>query len=188
MEKKTLADMAPAIQLLPSASDGPRQEEPAHKDAEPRYSLRRFLLGGTAVLGIAALAWPSIPRIYESTATIVLRPTDAEGQADYAQAMRQPLDESFILSDLDELNSVALAETVIDTHQLAMDDEFRPKPGIGDKAQDVLVSVLSGLLPALNLSSGALLVVYGAVILLTVALGSERFADMSAILIGRRSK
>jgi ribose transport system permease protein len=38
----------------------------------------------------------------------------------------------------------------------------------------------------LNLSSGALLIVYGAVILMTVALGSERFADMGAIFLGRR--
>jgi ribose transport system permease protein len=59
---------------------------------------------------------------------------------------------------------------------------------IGTIAGALVLTILSGLLPALNLSSGALLVVYGVVILLTVALGSERFADMSAILIGRRGK
>jgi ribose transport system permease protein len=59
---------------------------------------------------------------------------------------------------------------------------------IGTIAGALVLTILSGLLPALNLSSGALLVVYGVVILLTVALGSERFADMGAILIGRRGK
>lgn len=59
---------------------------------------------------------------------------------------------------------------------------------IGTIAGALVLTILSGLLPALNLSSGALLVVYGVVILLTVALGSERFADMGAILFGRRSR
>jgi ribose transport system permease protein len=58
---------------------------------------------------------------------------------------------------------------------------------IGTIAGALVLTILSGLLPALNLSSGALLVVYGVVILLTVALGSERFADMS-ILFGRRGR
>ena len=38
--------------------------------------------------------------------------------------------------------------------------------------------VLTGLLPAPNLSCGALLVVYGAAILLTVWIGSETFASL----------
>ena len=53
---------------------------------------------------------------------------------------------------------------------------------IGTVAGALVLTILSGLLPALNLSSGALLVVYGAVILLTVALGSEAFADLGRIL------
>jgi ribose transport system permease protein len=57
---------------------------------------------------------------------------------------------------------------------------------IGTIAGALVLTILSGLLPALNLSSGALLIVYGAVILVTVALGSERLADMGAILSGRR--
>jgi ribose transport system permease protein len=57
---------------------------------------------------------------------------------------------------------------------------------IGTIAGALVLTILSGLLPALNLSSGALLVVYGVVILLTVALGSERFADLGSILLGRR--
>jgi ribose transport system permease protein len=56
----------------------------------------------------------------------------------------------------------------------------------GTIAGALVLTILSGLLPALNLSSGALLIVYGVVILLTVALGSERFADLGAVLLGRR--
>jgi ribose transport system permease protein len=55
----------------------------------------------------------------------------------------------------------------------------------GTIAGALVLTILSGLLPALNLSSGALLIVYGVVILLTVALGSERFADLGAVLFGR---
>ncbi len=150
MEKRHVADLVPAIPLRTAITEDhshsfdPQDKKP---DREPHYSLARFLFGSTAVLAIAAFAWPSLPRVYESTATLVLRPTDMEGQTDYAQAMRQPLDESFIISDLDAFNSVALAQTVIDTHQLAMDDEFRVKPGLGDRAQTVMVGLLGGILP-----------------------------------------
>lgn len=49
---------------------------------------------------------------------------------------------------------------------------------IGTIAGALVLTVLTGLLPALNLSNGALLVVYGAVILVTVALASEALADL----------
>ena len=58
---------------------------------------------------------------------------------------------------------------------------------IGTIAGALVLTILSGLLPALNLSSGALLVVYGAVILLTVALGSETFAGLGSVLFKRNS-
>jgi ribose transport system permease protein len=51
---------------------------------------------------------------------------------------------------------------------------------IGTVAGALILTILTGLLPALNLSSGALLVVYGAVILVTVAVGSE-----GALRLGR---
>ncbi|MDE1995630.1 MAG: ABC transporter permease, partial [Rhizobiaceae bacterium] len=57
---------------------------------------------------------------------------------------------------------------------------------IGTIAGALILTILSGLLPALNLSSGALLVVYGMVILLTVALGSEQFAVIGGLLFARR--
>jgi ribose transport system permease protein len=49
-----------------------------------------------------------------------------------------------------------------------------------------VLTILSGLLPALNLSSGALLVVYGAVILLTVAVGSESLGAFGSLLLRRK--
>ena len=59
---------------------------------------------------------------------------------------------------------------------------------IGTVAGALVLTILSGLLPALNLSSGALLVVYGAVILLTVSIGSERLAGLSRLAFGRRNQ
>jgi ribose transport system permease protein len=56
---------------------------------------------------------------------------------------------------------------------------------IGTVAGALVLTILSGLLPALNLSSGALLVVYGAVILLTVAVGSETLSDLGGLLFRR---
>ena len=49
---------------------------------------------------------------------------------------------------------------------------------IGTIAGAMVLTVLTGLLPALNLSNGALLVVYGVVILATVALASEALTDL----------
>jgi ribose transport system permease protein len=52
----------------------------------------------------------------------------------------------------------------------------------------MVLTILTGLLPALNLSSGALLVVYGAVILITVSIGSEAFSDIGGRLWNTRNK
>lgn len=50
---------------------------------------------------------------------------------------------------------------------------------VGTIAGAFVLTILTGLLPALNLSSGALLIVYGLVILLTVSLASEAFPDLA---------
>jgi ribose transport system permease protein len=55
---------------------------------------------------------------------------------------------------------------------------------LGTVAGALVLTILTGLLPALNLSSGALLIVYGAVILLTVSIGSETFSG----LVGKMRK
>lgn len=57
---------------------------------------------------------------------------------------------------------------------------------LGTIAGAMVLTILTGLLPALNLSSGALLVVYGVVILLTVSIGSDAVAGLwGAILKGK---
>ena len=53
---------------------------------------------------------------------------------------------------------------------------------IGTVAGALVLTVLTGLLPALNLSNGALLIVYGAVILITVSLASDTLPDMISVL------
>lgn len=49
---------------------------------------------------------------------------------------------------------------------------------VGTIAGAFVLTVLTGLLPALNLSNGALLIVYGIVILVTVALSSDALPDL----------
>ena len=53
---------------------------------------------------------------------------------------------------------------------------------IGTIAGAFVLTILTGLLPALNLSNGALLIVYGVVILITVSLASEAFSDWAAAI------
>jgi len=59
---------------------------------------------------------------------------------------------------------------------------------LGTVAGALVLTILTGLLPALNLSSGALLIVYGAVILITVSIGSEIFAGMGSRLRAGKDK
>lgn len=87
------------------------------------WPIMRFLFGFTVVFALAIAAWPHIPRQYESRAVIVLRPTDVEAR-DQAQAMRQPLDESAIQSEIDAISSTSIADTIIAVHGLADDPEF----------------------------------------------------------------
>ena len=56
---------------------------------------------------------------------------------------------------------------------------------IGTIAGALVLTILSGLLPALGLSTGALMVVYGAVILLTVSLGSDAFVTVLRVVSPR---
>ncbi|MBV9702415.1 MAG: ABC transporter permease [Methylobacteriaceae bacterium] len=53
---------------------------------------------------------------------------------------------------------------------------------IGTIAGAFVLTILTGLLPALNLSNGALLIVYGVVILVTVSLASEAFPELGRAL------
>jgi len=56
---------------------------------------------------------------------------------------------------------------------------------LGTIAGALVLTILTGLLPALNLSNGALLVVYGLVILVTVSLSSDAVSDLFASLARR---
>jgi ribose transport system permease protein len=56
---------------------------------------------------------------------------------------------------------------------------------VGTIAGAFVLTILTGLLPALNLSNGALLIVYGVVILVTVSLASEAFSDLASTLRSR---
>lgn len=57
---------------------------------------------------------------------------------------------------------------------------------IGTIAGALALTILAGLLPALGLSTGALLIVYGAVILITVSIGSDLFGSALQRLLPRR--
>src|SRR5262245_18492995 len=59
---------------------------------------------------------------------------------------------------------------------------------LGTVAGALVLTILTGLLPALNLSNGALLVVYGAIILVTVSIGSEAFAGLGGSFWNRKSR
>jgi ribose transport system permease protein len=60
---------------------------------------------------------------------------------------------------------------------------------IGTIAGAFVLTILTGLLPALNLSNGALLIVYGVVILVTVSLASDAVSDLASRMprISRRT-
>jgi len=59
---------------------------------------------------------------------------------------------------------------------------------VGTIAGAFVLTILTGLLPALNLSNGALLIVYGLVILITVSLASEAFPAAGEWLRTRRGR
>jgi len=92
-----------------------------------RFYLLRFCWGFSVVAVAFAMAWPWLPRRYESTATVILRPTDPESETDSAQFMRQPLDDGAMQSEIDLIESPALATAVIEKHSLASDPEFRSR-------------------------------------------------------------
>jgi uncharacterized protein involved in exopolysaccharide biosynthesis len=89
-----------------------------------RSHIQRFLLGFFVVVVAFAMAWPFLPRRYEATAIIILHPTDPESESDSVQFMRQPLDDAAMQSEIDQIESPALAAVVIAQHFLAADPEF----------------------------------------------------------------
>jgi polysaccharide biosynthesis transport protein len=87
------------------------------------YTLR-FFMGFSVVVAAFAMVWPFLPRRYEATTTIIFHPTDPESPSDSAQVLRQPLDESAMQSEIDQIASPTLAAIVLAQHSLAADPEF----------------------------------------------------------------
>ncbi len=71
------------------------------REAKASAIVRRFLAGFFVVLCVAAAAWPFLPRRFEAAGSVILRPTDREGQSDSALSMRQPLDDNAVQSEMD---------------------------------------------------------------------------------------
>ncbi|WP_210485154.1 hypothetical protein [Microvirga antarctica] len=107
--------------------------------------LLRFLGGFLVVLICAAVAWPLLPRRFESTASVILRPTDDQGRLDSLQSLRQPLDDNAIQSEMDIIGSPVIASAVIAHHHLENDPEFAGDP---DRLSARALSALYRFLPS----------------------------------------
>lgn len=90
--------------------------------ARRRWAWFRAILAFTVTLVACAAAYPYLPRRYEAAASILLRPTDLDGQAD--RTLRQPLDENALQSEVDFASAPGIADTVIRAHKLDQDPEF----------------------------------------------------------------
>ena len=127
---------------------GANMREPQRPFSTPRHSHRgnvgRFVAGFLLVVFCAGAAWPLLPRRYESTASVILRPTDAQGRLDSVQSLRQPLDDNAIQSEMDIIGSPAIASGVIAHHNLADDPEFAGNP---DSLSRRFLKSLYGVLP-----------------------------------------
>lgn len=113
-----------AVRFLPG--DLPRRE--AQGAAKASATVRRFLAGFFLVLCVAAAAWPVLPRRYEAAGSVILRPTDREGQSDSALAMRQPLDDNAVQSEMDLVSATSVIDAIIARHAVAADPEFAGPP------------------------------------------------------------
>lgn len=107
-----------------------KQDRPSQRhDRARRAILRRFLVGFIPVVALTAIAWPYIPRRYEASAVIVLRPSDT-GTSDGAVSWGQILDENAIQSEIDHIASTRLADAVIAKQELLTDPEFAHGGGL----------------------------------------------------------
>lgn len=107
-----------------------RAGEPASHQgrAISSHDVKRFLAGFFLVVVCVGIAWPLLPRRYESAASVILRPTDAQGRLDNVESLRQPLDDNAIQSEMDIIGSPTVAATVIAHHRLKDDPEFAGNP------------------------------------------------------------
>jgi uncharacterized protein involved in exopolysaccharide biosynthesis len=100
----------------------------------------RFLAGFLSVILISMVAWPLLPRRYESTAGVIFRSVDQEGRIDRSQSLRSPLDESAMQSEMDMMTSPASELIVIARHKLAQDPEFSGSDGLRARITNILTA------------------------------------------------
>lgn len=84
----------------------------------------RFATGFAIVVMIGILSWPHLPRRYESSAALILRPTNEVGQIDPALSLRQALDDGAVQSEIDAMTSTTLIGKVVANLKLTDDPEF----------------------------------------------------------------
>lgn len=85
----------------------------------------RFTTGFVIVLAIGMLSWPYLPRRFEASAALILRPTNELGQIDPALSLRQALDDGAVQSEVDAMTSTTMIGNVITTLRLVDDPEFK---------------------------------------------------------------
>ena len=85
----------------------------------------RFTTGFIIVLSIGLLSWPYLPRRYDASAALILRPTNEFGQIDPALSLRQALDDGAVQSEVDAMTSTTMIGNVITTLKLVDDPEFK---------------------------------------------------------------
>lgn len=128
LTSRRLPPVGQTIRFMPG--DLLRRE--AHVDAAV---LRRFVTGFFLVLCVAVAAWPVLPRRFEAIGSVILRPTDREGQSDSALAMRQPLDDNAVQSEMDLVSATSVIDAVIERHAVAADPEFASPSLLADLAR-----------------------------------------------------
>lgn len=119
---RRLPPPGPTLRFMP---DGMTRRE-----AGTTRLVQRFMAGFLLVLCVAAAAWPVLPRRYEAAGSVILRPTDREGQSDSALAMRQPLDDNAVQSEMDLVSATSVIDAIIGRHAVAADPEFASPPAV----------------------------------------------------------
>ncbi|MFM8699980.1 MAG: hypothetical protein ACKOC1_01075 [Hyphomicrobiales bacterium] len=104
----------------------------------------RFLAGFLVVFAIGMMLWPNLPRRFEASASLILRPTNEAGQYDPALSLRQALDDGAVQSEIDAISSVAIIENVVKNMKLSDDPEFNPENALlKSKVIDPIASLFS---------------------------------------------
>ncbi len=109
-----------------------------------RYRLRMIAVAVLVITG-SALVYPQIPRRYQASAQVVLRPAGQEGTIEFSREARNSLDESAIDSEIEALSSPGLTDEVAKRLHLAEDPEFNPPLRPAGKLAGVKHAAVSAL-------------------------------------------